>query len=105
MYTIVLLIYLQSGRAVNLIGSAVSGEFPTKAACESEVLRKRGPLPIPKSYDAAWQDAMCVKIDNDVRVGNDRVSAFEKALQDALEPDSCAAEGACRRADVKAPKK
>ena len=104
MYTIVLLIYLQSGRAVNLIGSTVTGEFPTKAACESESLRKRGALPIPKSYDAAWQDSMCVKIDNDVRVGNDRATAFEKALHEALEPDACAAEGACRRADIKSKK-
>jgi hypothetical protein len=71
MYTIVLLIYLQSGLTVNLAGSAVTGEFPSQAKCNAEAVRKRGSLPIPRGYDAAWQDALCVPVHRGVRVGNE----------------------------------
>ena len=100
MFTMILLIYLQSGRTVNLVGSTVSGEFNTQSMCQKAAVRKRGPLPIPRGYDAAWQDTMCIPINRDVRVGNERLTAFEQLLAAALEPDGCQAEGACRRADI-----
>jgi hypothetical protein len=106
MFTMILLIYLQSGRSVNLAGATVSGEFNTLAICQKEAARKRGPLPIPRGYDAMWQDTMCIPINRDVRVGNERATAFEQLLNSALQPDACKAEGACVRAGVpKRPKK
>ena len=105
MFTMILLFYLQSGLAVNLAGATVSGEFSTQSMCQKEAARKRGPLPIPRGYDAAWQDTLCVPINREVRVGNERLTAFEKALASALEPDSCKAEGACRRAGITKPGK
>ena len=89
MYTMVLLIYLQSGLFVNLAGATVSGEFNTLALCQKEAVRKRGPLPVPRGYAGAWQDAMCVPINRDVRVGNERATAFEQLLHDAIEPEIC----------------
>jgi hypothetical protein len=103
MYTIVLLIYLQSGLAVNLAGSAVTGQYDSEDKCNKEAVRKRGSLPIPRGYAAAWQDAMCVPINRDVRVGNDAATAFERLLKSALEPGACQAEGACRRAGIDEP--
>lgn len=88
MYTMILLIYLQSGLAVNLAGATVFGEFRTLAQCQKAALRKRGPLPIPRGYAAAWQDTMCVPINRNVRVGNERATAFEQLLHDALEPSA-----------------
>ena len=73
--------------------------------CQKEAVRKRGPLPIPRGYDAMWQDTMCIPINRDVRVGNERVTAFEQLLNAALEPDACKAEGACRRAGGRPPSK
>jgi hypothetical protein len=105
MFTMILLIYLQAGSTVNLAGATVSGEFTTRAACQKAAVRKRGSLPIPRGYAAAWQDTMCVPINRDVRVGNERLTAFEKLLHDALEPDGCASEGACRRAGIAEPAK
>lgn len=105
MFTMILLIYLQSGHTVNLAGSTVSGEFKTLSTCQKEAVRKRAPLPIPRGYDAAWQDTMCISINRDVRVGNERLIAFEELLHSALEPDSCQAEGACRRAGIRKPSK
>jgi hypothetical protein len=105
MFTMILLIYLQAGTGVNLAGATVSGEFKTLSMCQKEAARKRGPLPIPRGYDAMWQDTMCIPINRDVRVGNERVTAFEQALHDALEPDGCKAEGACRRAGIGEPPK
>ena len=48
---------------------------------------------------------MCIPINRDVRVGNERLTAFEKLLHDALEPNGngCEAEGACRRAGIEVP--
>jgi hypothetical protein len=103
MYTIVLLIYLQSGITVNLAGATVTGEFDTQSKCNKEAVRQRGSLPIPRGYDAAWQDAMCVPINRDVRVGNETVTAFERLLQSSLQPGACKAEGACRRAGIEPP--
>lgn len=95
MYTIVLLIYLQSGLAVNLAGATVSGEFRTMAQCQAAALRKRGPLPIPRGYAAAWQDTLCVPVERGVRVGNERATAFEQLLHRALEPERCQGASAC----------
>lgn len=103
MFTMILLIYLQAGRTVNLAGATVSGEFDTLAACQKAAVRTRGPLPIPRGYAAAWQDAVCIPINRDVRVGNERLTAFEKLLHDALQPNGCEAEGACRRAGIAHP--
>lgn len=100
MYTMILLVYLQAGITVNLAGATVSGEFDTLSSCQKAAVRKRGSLPIPRGYAAAWQDAMCIPINRDVRVGNERLTAFEKLLASALEPDGCQAEGACRRAGM-----
>lgn len=60
MFTMILLIYLQSGLTVNLAGAIVSGEFNNLATCQKAAVRKRGALPIPRGYDAAWQDSMCI---------------------------------------------
>lgn len=103
MFTMILLIYLQAGTTVNLAGATASGEFSTLPACQRAALRKRGPLPIPRGYAAAWQDTMCIPINRDVRVGNERLTAFEKLLHDALEPNGCESEGACRRAGIAQP--
>ena len=101
MYTMVLLIYLQSGLSVNLAGATVMGEFKTLALCQKAAVLKRGPLPVPRGYAAAWRDTMCVPINRDVRVGNDRETAFEQLLHDAIEPDGCRAEEPCRRPDTR----
>jgi hypothetical protein len=103
MFTMILLIYLQAGRPVNLAGATVSGEFATLAACQAAAVRPRGSLPFRQGYAAAWQDTLCIPINRDVRVGNERLTAFEKLLQDALQPNGCEAEGACRRAGIVAP--
>ncbi|HEU4375770.1 MAG TPA: hypothetical protein VFS02_19900, partial [Telluria sp.] len=72
----------------------------TLAACQKAAVRQRGPLPIPRGYAAAWQDTLCIPIDRDVRVGNERLTAFEKLLYEALQPNGCEAQGACRRAGI-----
>ncbi|MDB5920180.1 MAG: hypothetical protein JWR40_4414 [Massilia sp.] len=100
MYTMVLLIYLQSGLSVNLAGATVSGEFKTLALCQKAAVRKRGPLPVPQGYAAAWQDTTCVPINRDVRVGNERETAFEQLLHEALEPDGRPFDPPCRRPDM-----
>jgi hypothetical protein len=105
MFTMILLVYLQAGRTVNLAGATVSGEYNTQAMCQKQAVLKRGTLPIPRGYSAAWQDAMCVPIDRDVVVGNERVTEFEKLLANALQPQGCQSEGACRRAGITPPRK
>jgi hypothetical protein len=105
MFTMILLIYLQAGSTVNLAGATVSGEFNTLSKCQKAAVLKRGPLPIPRGYAAAWQDTMCIPINRDVTVGNERLTAFEKLLHDALEPNGCESEGACRRAGIPEPSK
>lgn len=100
MFTMILLVYLQMGRTVSLAGAVPSGEFSTLALCQQAAARKKGALPIPRGYAAAWQDSMCVPIDREVRVGNERLTAFEKLLADALEPRACDSEGVCRRAGI-----
>jgi hypothetical protein len=103
MFTMILLIYLQAGSTVNLVGATVSGEFGTQAMCQAEADRARGSLPIPRGYNAAWQDTLCVPIENQVRVGDERLTAFQKLLAATMVPDACKAEGACRRGGVTRP--
>jgi hypothetical protein len=105
MFTMILLIYLQSGSTVNLAGATVSGEFATQALCQAEAERARGTLPIPRGYNAAWQDSVCVPIERNVRVGNERLTAFQKLLASTMAPDACKDEGACRRAGIDKPVK
>lgn len=100
MFTMISLIYLQMGLAVNLAGSTVSGEFKTLAQCQKAAARQKGALPIPRGYAAAWQDTLCVPINREVRVGNERQTDFEKLLADAIEPRACDSEGVCRRAGI-----
>ncbi|WP_426172661.1 hypothetical protein [Massilia sp. TWR1-2-2] len=61
---------------------------------------QKGALPIPPGHAAAWQDTLCVPINRDVRVGNERQTDFEKLLADAIEPRACDSEGVCRRAGI-----
>jgi hypothetical protein len=103
MFTMISLIYLQMGLTVNLAGATVSGEFKTLALCQKAAVRQKGPLPIPRGYAAAWQDTLCVPINREVRVGNERLTAFEKLLADSLEPRACDSEGVCRRAGIAPP--
>lgn len=105
MFTMILLVYLQAGRTVNLAGATVSGEYKTQAICQKQAVLKRGTLPIPRGYSAAWQDVLCVPINRDVVVGNERITEFEKLLATALEPQGCQSEGACRRAGITRPPK
>ncbi|MEO7493550.1 MAG: hypothetical protein ABIT83_08220 [Massilia sp.] len=99
MFTMILLVYLQSGLTVNLIGATVSGEFADLRACRAASTRAIHTLPIPQGYDAAWQDATCTPINRNVKVGNERLTAMDRALFAALEPQPCAAPAACRPAD------
>jgi hypothetical protein len=41
-----------------------------------------------------------VPINRDVHVGNERETAFEQLLHDAIEPDGCRAEAPCRLPDT-----
>jgi hypothetical protein len=70
MFTMILLYYLQQGREVTLESTGVRGAYRTKAECEAAAVRARGPLPAPRNYAAAWQDARCIPIDRDVRVND-----------------------------------
>lgn len=104
MFTMISLIYLQMGLAVNLAGATVSGEYRTLALCQAAAARQKGPLPIPRGYAAAWQDTLCVPVNREVRVGNERQTDFEKLLADALAPRACDSEGVCRRAGIAPPR-
>jgi hypothetical protein len=78
MYTMILLLYLQQGE------------------CETAARRLRGPVPIPRNYAAAWQDVMCLKVNNNVRVNGMKPIDLSRALQ-AYAPLHCQAEGAWER--------
>jgi hypothetical protein len=68
MSTIVLLLYLQQNLAVTLESSSLRGVVVTRAECEAAAVRLRGPLPTPRSYAAAWHDAVCLPINREVKV-------------------------------------
>lgn len=96
MYTMILLLYLQQGLDVTLDQSSLRGQYLKQAQCESAARRLRGPVPIPRNYSAAWQDVMCVRINNNVRVNEMKPIDLSKALQ-AYAPLHCQAEGAWER--------
>ncbi|MGZ5202976.1 MAG: hypothetical protein ACXWC4_24700 [Telluria sp.] len=96
MYTMILLLYLQSGLDVTLDQANLRGEFKSKAACEAAADKLRGPIPIPRNVQAAWQDVMCIKLDNKVRVNDMKPIELGKLLQQHP-PLGCQAEGAWAR--------
>jgi hypothetical protein len=96
MFTIVILLYLQQNLDVTLDHASLKGHFRSKAECEAAAARLRGPVPIPRTYSAAWQDALCVPINRDVRVNEFQPVDLGKLLQQHP-PAGCQAEGAWRR--------
>lgn len=96
MFTIIVLLYLQQGRDVMLDHASLRGPFRTRAACEAAAVRLRGPVPIPRTYAAAWNDALCVPINRDVQVNEAQALDLGKLLQQHP-PQGCPAEGAWRR--------
>jgi hypothetical protein len=96
MYTMILLLYLQSGLDVTLDQANLRGEFRTKAACESAAGKLRGPVPIPRNVQAAWQDVMCIKLNPNVSVNEMKPIELGKLLQQNP-PLGCQAEGAWER--------
>lgn len=82
MFTMILLFYLQQGRDVLLEGSGVRGTFRTRAECEAAAVHARGPLPTPRNYAAAWQDARCQQIDREVRVNDTPPAELARLLRE-----------------------
>ncbi|MFS2027595.1 hypothetical protein [Massilia sp. CT11-137] len=81
MYTMILLLYLQQGLDVTLDQANLRGQYLKQDACETAARRLRGPVPIPRNYSAAWQDVMCIKVNNNVRVNGMKPIDLSKALQ------------------------
>jgi hypothetical protein len=96
MYTMILLLYLQSGLDVTLDQANLRGEFKTKAACEAAGEKLRGPIPIPRNVQAAWQDVMCIKLNPNVSVNQMKPVELGALLQQHP-PLGCQAEGAWAR--------
>ena len=96
MYTMILLLYLQQGLDVTLDQASLRGEYRTMPDCEAQARKLRGPLPIPQDMQAAWQDVMCVKINNNVHVNEMKPVDLGKLLQQHP-PLGCQAEGAWAR--------
>ena len=96
MYTMILLMYLQQNLDVSLDQANLKGQYMSQGDCEAAARKLRGPLPIPANYAAAWQDVMCVKIANNVRVNDMKPVDLAKALQQYA-PLHCQAEGAWER--------
>jgi len=96
MFTMILLLYLQQGLDVTLDQANLRGSYPTQAACEAAARKLRGPMPIPRNLQAAWQDVMCIKLANNVRV-NDMKRIELGTLLQQHPPLGCQAEGAWDR--------
>jgi hypothetical protein len=97
MFTIILMLYLQQGQDVTLESAAPHGQYATHDACEKAAARLRGPLPIPRGYAAAWNQAQCVPVPRNIRVNDAAPVDLAKVLRE--QPASgCQAEGAWRRA-------
>jgi hypothetical protein len=96
MYTMILLLYLQQGLDVTLDQANLRGEYRSKAACEDAARPLRGPLPIPRNAQAAWQDVMCVKLNRNVHVNDMKPVDLGRLLQQNP-PLGCQAEGAWAR--------
>ena len=97
MFTMVLMLYLQQHLDVTLQSATPRGTYTTRKQCESAAARARGPVPVPRSYSAAWQDVVCVPIKRNVRVITPPQPDLGKVLRE--QPASgCQADGAWRRA-------
>ena len=96
MVTMILLLYLQQGLDVTLDQANLRGEYRRMAACEADARKLRGPIPIPRNMQAAWQDAMCIKINDNVTVNDMKPVELGKLLQQHP-PLGCQAEGAWAR--------
>lgn len=96
MYTMILLLYFQQGRDVTLDQANLRGEYRAAADCETAARKLRGPIPIPHNVQAAWQDAMCIKVDDNVHVNDMRPVELGNLLQQHP-PLGCQAEGAWAR--------
>jgi hypothetical protein len=96
MFTIILMLYLQQNLDVTLDHASARGQFRSKAECEAQALRLRGPVPVPRNYSAAWNDALCVPINRQVRVNEGPPSDLGKLLAQHP-PQGCQADGAWRR--------
>jgi hypothetical protein len=96
MFTIILMFYLQQGADVTLDHASLRGTFGSKADCEAQAVRLRGPVPIPRNYAAAWNDALCVPINRQVRVNETQPLDLGKLLAQQP-PRGCQAEGSWRR--------
>ncbi|GAB3458618.1 hypothetical protein GCM10027321_14580 [Massilia terrae] len=96
MFTMILMVYLQQNLDVTLQQAAPHGRYQSRGACEQAAVRLRGPVPIPKTYSAAWQDALCVPIKPNVQVNPAPLPDLARVLRE--QPGSgCQAEGAWRR--------
>jgi hypothetical protein len=105
MYTMILLLYLQQGLDVTLDQANLRGEYRTKTDCEAAAAKLRGPVPIPRNVQAAWQDVMCIKLNPNVHVNDMKPVELGKLLQQNP-PLGCQAEGAWARvAELCAPAK
>lgn len=96
MFTMILMLYLQQGLDVTLQSATPRGQFATRAQCEAAAVRLRGPLPVPRSYKAAWQDVSCMPIQRNVRVNDTPQPDLAKVLREQP-ATGCQAEGAWRR--------
>lgn len=96
MFTMILLYYLQQGLDVSLESTGVRGVYRTEAECEAAAVRARGPLPVPRNYAAAWQDARCMQIARDVRV-NDMPPVDMARLLREQGAEACQGDSAWRR--------
>ena len=96
MFTMILLLYLQQHRDVTLESSSLRGVYRTRAECEAAAVRLRGPLPIPRSHDAAWYDAACLPINRETKV-NELAPRDIGRLLEVQPPTGCGATGAWRR--------
>jgi hypothetical protein len=96
MFTMILLLYLQQGLEVTLDQANLRGEYRSKAACEDAAAKLRGPIPIPRNVQAAWQDVMCIKLNPNVHVNDMKPVELGKLLQEHP-PLGCQADGAWAR--------
>lgn len=96
MYTMILLLYLQQGLDVTLDQANLRGAYRKMADCEAAARSLRGPVPIPHDLDAAWQDAICIKVNDNVRVNAMKPVDLGKLLQ-RHPPLKCQADGAWAR--------
>jgi hypothetical protein len=96
MYTMILLLYLQSGADVTLDGVRLRGTFAARAACERAAAPLRGAVPIPFGYNAAWQDVACTPVARNARV-REGPPLDLGALLATQPPRACQGEGTWRR--------